>query len=84
MDREFILDNLKSLISESFEVDAASLTPETTQADLGIDSILMVDLMMNVEERLDVTLKNLDLPRNPSLNDIVDLIEANNGAAAEQ
>lgn len=77
MKREEIFESLKELVAERFDLDGKALTPATTQSDLGIDSILMVDLMMDVEERLGVTFKNLELVRNPTLDDIVNLVEAN-------
>ena len=75
MQRDEIFETLKALVAERFEVAADSLSLETTQADLQIDSILMVDLMMDIEERLSFTFDSLDLPKNPSLNAIVDLID---------
>ena len=77
MDRSEIFERLKELVAERFDLTPEALTPSTTQKDLGIDSILMVDLMMDVEERLGVTFKNLDLVQNPTLGDIVSLVEAN-------
>jgi len=77
MDHSEIFESLKELVAERFELTPEALTLATTQKDLGIDSILMIDLMMDVEERLGVTFKNLDLVQNPSLGDIVSLVEAN-------
>ncbi len=77
MDREQILERLKALIHERFGVDPASLNGATTQADIGIDSLLMVDMMLDVETELGFTFESMDLPRNPSLDTIVDLVERN-------
>ena len=75
MQRDEIFETLKALVAERFEVAADSLSLETTQSDLQIDSILMVDLMMDIEERLSFTFDSLDLPKDPSLSAIVDLID---------
>lgn len=77
MERQEILERLKALIHERFGVDPATLTGSTRQSDIGIDSLLMVDMMLDVETELDVTFDSLDLPRNPDLDTIVDLIERN-------
>ncbi|HZF97249.1 MAG TPA: acyl carrier protein [Pseudoxanthomonas sp.] len=77
MQRDDIFGTIKLLIAERFDVPADSLSLETTQQDLRIDSILMVDLMMDVEERLDFTFDSLELPKNPSLGAIVDLVDDN-------
>jgi acyl carrier protein len=77
MPRDEILKSLQTMIVERFDLKAEEVTGSTTQAELGIDSILMVDLMIDVEERFGITFKSLEMPRNPSLNDIVDLISQN-------
>jgi acyl carrier protein len=77
MDREQILERLKALIHERFGVDPASLNGATTQSEIGIDSLLMVDMMLDVETELGFTFESMDLPRNPSLDTIVDLVQRN-------
>lgn len=75
MEREEILERLKALIHERFGVDQALLSGSTTQSEIGIDSLLMVDMMLDVETELDFTFESMDLPANPSLDTIVDLVE---------
>jgi acyl carrier protein len=82
MDRANILDALKVLMQERFDVKPEGLHGHTRQNDIGIDSILLVDLMLDIESKLDFTFENMDLPRNPSLDEIVDLVEANMGRPA--
>ena len=77
MDRQEILERLKALIHERFGVDPATLNGSTTQAEIGIDSLLLVDMMLDVETELGFTFEAMDLPRNPSLDAIVDLVERN-------
>ena len=77
MERQEILERLKALIHERFGVDAAGLTGSTRQSDIGIDSLLMVDMMLDVETEMDFTFDSMDLPRNPDLDTIVDLIDRN-------
>lgn len=77
MQRQEILERLKALIHERFGVDPAGVTGSTTQAELGIDSLLMVDMMLDVETELGFTFDSMDLPRNPDLDTIVDLVQRN-------
>jgi acyl carrier protein len=77
MDRQEILERLKALIHERFGVDPATLNGSTTQAEIGIDSLLLVDMMLDVETELGFTFDSMDLPRNPSLDTIVELVERN-------
>lgn len=75
MDRAEILDLLKKLLEEKYEINPKTLTPDTRQDDIGLDSMTMVDLMLEVEDQLDIQFPEIDLPKNPSLSDIVNLIE---------
>ena len=77
MERNEILERLKALIHERFGVDPAGLSGSTTQAEIGIDSLLLVDMMLDVETELGITFESMDLPRNPDLDTIVDLVKRN-------
>ena len=79
MDRIKILELLKALLKEKYDVDPATLTGSSRQDDIGLDSMTMVDLMMDIEASLDFQFPDLNLPKNPSLDEIVDLIAANIG-----
>ena len=81
MERDAIFDVVRDLAAEKAEIDPASITAETTQGDLGIDSIIMVDIMMDLEERLGIRMEDLTLPRTPSMGDIVGQLEVAIGAA---
>ena len=77
MERQEILERLKALIHERFGVDPTGLSGSSTQADIGIDSLLLVDMMLDVETELDFTFESMDLPRNPDLDAIVGLVMQN-------
>lgn len=77
MERQEILERLKALIQERFGIDPSGVTGSTTQAELGIDSLLMVDMMLDVETELGITFESLDLPRNPDLDTVVDMVLRN-------
>ena len=79
MDKIKILELLKSLLKDKYDVDPDSLTGASRQDDIGLDSMTMVDLMMDIESALDFQFPNLNLPKNPSLDEIVDLIAQNVG-----
>lgn len=77
MDRVKILELLKALLKEKYDIDPGTLTGGSRQDDIGLDSMTMVDLMMDIESSLDFQFPDLNLPKNPSLDEIVDLIAAN-------
>lgn len=74
MDRNKILELLKTLLKDKYDVDPDSLTGASRQDEIGLDSMTMVDLMMDIETALDIQFPDLNLPKNPSLDEIVDLI----------
>ena len=75
MDANKILELLKQLLKDKYDVDPESLTGESRQDDIGLDSMTMVDLMMDIESELDFQFPNLNLPKNPSLDEITQLID---------
>lgn len=77
MERDEILAYLKAMLQERFGIDPATVSGSTTQEQLGIDSLLMVDMMLDLETGLGFTFASMDLPRNPDLDVIVDLVERN-------
>lgn len=77
MDKQQVMGHLKRMLLERFKIDEALLLPEIRQHDLGIDSILMVDLMLDIENELDFSFDIMDLPKNPSLDEICDLVLRN-------
>ncbi|MEO6235001.1 MAG: acyl carrier protein [Thermomonas sp.] len=79
MKRDEILEYLKEMLHERFELDTATLSGSTTQQDIGIDSLLMVDMMLDIETGLGFTFESMDLPRNPDLDAIVDLVKRDMG-----
>ena len=77
MERNEILSYLKVMLHERFGIDPAVMSGSTTQEQLGIDSLLMVDMMLDLETGLGFSFESMDLPRNPDLDTIVALVERN-------
>lgn len=65
-----MLDQIKELLSNSLSIDADSITEESNFSDdLGIDSLDIVELLMNVEEEFGVSIEP-----DPSIATVGDLI----------
>ena len=62
---------------ERFDLPRERLRGETPLRELGLDSIMMLDVMLDVEDRLGVKLRDLAMPANPKIDDITALIERN-------
>lgn len=55
-------ETLQHLLVEEFKHNPADLTPEATLADLGIDSLELVDLIFKIEDRFGLKVKD-DVPQ---------------------
>ena len=50
-------ETIAKLIAETKDVDIATIKPEMTFADLGLDSLDVAELVMNMEDELGVTIE---------------------------
>ena len=65
-----MLDQIKELLANSLSIDADSITEASSFSDdLGIDSLDIVELLMNVEEEFGVS-----IGPDPSIATVGDLI----------
>ena len=69
---------LQTIITETFDKDfttnITTITPESTLAELNIESLEMFDLIFAVEDALDISVPN-DQLKITTVQDIVDLVE---------
>jgi len=72
-----VVSVVKSFLNERFDIPADRLTDESSLRDVGLDSILLLDVMLEVEDRLDVKLRDLSMPSNPKFKDVIALIHRN-------
>lgn len=72
---------VEDFLSENFGIAKEQMTSQVMLRDLGIDSIMMLDIMLEMEDRLGIKLKDLSTPAQPKLSDVVALIERNLAAS---
>lgn len=77
MNHDLLVERLKGMLNERFSIDPSTIDGTTRRSEMGIDSILMVDLMLDIETEMGFTFETMELPPNPSLNDVADLIGRN-------
>ncbi len=75
MDREAILEKVISLVSETLDVDAETLTAETEFKALGADSFDLLELVTAFEDEFEESLEDDDLEEIKTIGDAVDAIE---------
>ena len=81
MERENIFSVVRSLVAEEVKVDESRITEATTKDELGIESLEMATLLVGLEAEFGITLEDVALGSNPTMGEIVDLVEANIGPA---
>ena len=72
-----LLAALQEFLAARFDIPAAHVQAETSLRELGLDSMMVMDVMMDVEDRLGVKLVDLALPRDPRVGDVIELIDRN-------
>ncbi|MBQ1488971.1 MAG: hypothetical protein IIZ41_09480 [Lachnospiraceae bacterium] len=72
------LERLKKLLTQVYdgEIDTTDITEETRVVeDIGMKSIAMLYMAMEIENEFNVSLTNEDLPKMRTVGDIVKLVE---------
>lgn len=77
LDREGIFAMLQEFLHQRFDIPLESAKPHLRLSELGLDSMLMLDIMLEFEDRLAIKLSDMSLPRDASLGDVAALIERN-------
>ncbi|MCH5329392.1 MAG: acyl carrier protein [Alistipes sp.] len=76
MTKEELIEKLKEVLAEEFEVeDASVITPESSLKDtLGLDSLDLVDVVVLVEQNFGVTLKGPDFVGVATFGDFYEML----------
>ena len=67
-------ETIAKLVAESKDLDVNSIKSEMTFADLGLDSLDVAELVMNMEDELGVTIEIS--PALKTVQDVVALVDA--------
>jgi acyl carrier protein len=67
---ELILNKLLSTLHERFAINIDHVTAASRLSDLGIDSLYLIDIMLDMENEFSFHFEPLLLPPNPSLAQI--------------
>ena len=68
-------EKISRIVADNTKLNPESISPETTLNELGLDSIDLVDLVMEIEEAFSVTIPDEEFEGIKSVSDIVALIE---------
>ena len=83
MTRDEVLSTLRDVAVEILSVDADAVTDAATfKEDLGADSLDLVEVVMALEEKLDISIPEEDLADIKTVGQAVDVVMAKLGATA--
>lgn len=82
MNNADVVAKIKEALNNRFGIDIAQLEENSRLRDLGLDSLHVVELMLDMEADLGVKLEDLSVPPNPSLGEVAAAIERNLAARA--
>ncbi|MFH0518454.1 acyl carrier protein [Streptomyces sp. M41] len=68
------LDTITEVLTQTFPIDAADITPERTFEDLGLDSLALLEMGLAVQESTGITLNDTELPK--TVGQLVTLLDA--------
>lgn len=75
--KDRIYDDLLSMVTHLIELSPTDITPESDIIyDLGLDSLQLYELVVDLEEGYDIRLPDEELEKIHSVQDIVDLVFA--------
>lgn len=77
-----ILNRIRASLTERFGLEASQLAETARLRDLGVDSIHVLEIMLDLETELGVSLSDLTLPPNPTLGEVAAMIARNLAAPA--
>jgi acyl carrier protein len=79
-----ISETVLELIAEELKVPRAQIPTDVPLHDLGIDSLRLLELSMNVEERLNITIADEALPTFSGVADLIAFVRARRVLASGQ
>ncbi|MEG1427833.1 MAG: acyl carrier protein [Oscillospiraceae bacterium] len=71
-----VLEKLKVILSDQFDVEEDSITSDTSLSDdLGADSLDVVDLLMSIEDEFEIEIPDSEVENIKTVGAIVQYIE---------
>ncbi len=72
-----ILEKVKVILSEQFDVEEDKISPETNLVDdLGADSLDVVDLIMSLEDEFEIEIPDEEIENIRTVGELVKYIES--------
>ena len=76
-DESEVIKEIKHIVLSTFNIDLSDKPDTMPIGDLGLDSMGILDVIMSLEDVTGQNLNNIDLPKNPTLRDVADMVIQN-------
>ncbi|WP_297910810.1 acyl carrier protein [Thiomonas sp.] len=76
-DEKRIIASIKEIVQSTFDIDLSSASDSTQISDSGLDSMAILDVLMSLEDLTGKKLAKIDLPKNPTLHDVAEMVLRN-------
>ncbi len=76
-DEKRIIASIKEIVQSTFDIDLSSASDSTQISDSGLDSMAILDVLMSLEDLTGKKLARIDLPKNPTLHDVAEMVLRN-------
>lgn len=77
-----LVEKIKGALKERFAIDGTKVDENSRLRDLGVDSLHVLEIMLDMESELGIKLEDLSVPPNPSLGEVATAIERNMAPSA--
>lgn len=71
---ESTLEIVKGMIAKKLEIDSATIQPESTLTDIGLDSLDTFDIIFDAEDKFGIKVPNDQVSVN-TIQDVVDMFD---------
>lgn len=71
-----VLNTIKKILAEQLDIDENSITETTTIEDLGVDSLDLVETIMNIEEEFGIEVDDNDVENLKTIGDFIKYINS--------
>jgi acyl carrier protein len=68
------LQKITAILSQQVNLEEYLIKPETKFDDLGMDSLLLMEFMIAVEEEFDIDIEDWEISSVDNVGDVVDLV----------
>lgn len=78
------ITKIKFILQDQFDIDPNTISDTTKLAEIGIDSLHLVDVMLDLETDLDIAFENLDFSPESTLRDLAEVVSTNFNKSHDQ